>query len=260
MSPPSVHYSGGAAPIEDGGEEVEFASPPSVHIDHLDANHDDAPLRFCKIDNIVGLASPRGLASRALIAKELHTVSSDEPVSFVEVEGHPSWRKAMEEEMASIEENRTWSLVDLPHGRRAIGLKWVYKVKRDENRAVAKYKARLVVKGYAQRQGIDYDEVFAPVARLDTVRLLIALAAHEGWKVHHMDVKSAFLNGDLKEEVYVEQPAGFISTGNEHKVFKLKKALYGLHQAPRAWNAKLDETLLLFRFRKSPSEHAIYTR
>ncbi|CAA6674491.1 unnamed protein product [Spirodela intermedia] len=235
-------------------EERRWSSPlhPSVHIDHLDANHDDAPLRFRKIDNIVGLASPRGLASRALIAKELHAVSSDEPVSFVEAEGHPSWRKAMEEEMASIEENRTWSLVDLPHGRRAIGLKWVYKVKRDENGAVAKYKARLVVKGYAQRQGIDYDEVFAPVARLDTVRLLIALAAHEGWEVHHMDVKSAFLNGDLKEEVYVEQPAGFISTGNEHKVFKLKKALYGLHQAPRAWNAKLDETLLSFRFRRSP--------
>ncbi|CAA7399994.1 unnamed protein product [Spirodela intermedia] len=260
MSPPSVHYSGGAASIEDGGEEVEFTSPPSVHIDHLDANHDDAPLRFRKIDNIVGLASPRGLASRVLIAKELHAVSSDEPVSFVEAEGHPSWRKAMEEEMASIEENRTWSLVDLPHGRRAIGLKWVYKVKRDENGAVAKYKARLVVKGYAQRQGIDYDEVFAPVAQLDTVRLLIALAAHEGWEVHHMDVKLAFLNGDLKEEVYVEQPAGFISTGNEHKVLKLKKALYGLHQAPRAWNAKLDETLLSFRFRRSPSEHAIYTK
>ncbi|CAA6674803.1 unnamed protein product [Spirodela intermedia] len=150
---------------------------------------------------------PRRVVSRrgTLIAEELHTVSSDEPVSFAEAEGHPSWRKAMEEEMASIEENRTWSLVDLPHDRRAIGLKWVYKVKRDENRAVAKYKARLVVKGYAQRQGIDYDEVFAPVARLDTVRLLIALAAHEGWEVHHMDVKSAFWNGDLKEEVYVEQ-------------------------------------------------------
>ncbi|CAA7401797.1 unnamed protein product [Spirodela intermedia] len=114
MSPLSVHYSGGAAPIEDGGKDVEFASPPSVHIDHLDANHDDAPLRFRKIDNIVGLASPHGLASRALIAKELHVVSFDEPVSFVEAEGHPSWRKAMEEEMASIEENRTWSLVDLP--------------------------------------------------------------------------------------------------------------------------------------------------
>ena len=140
----------------------------------------------------------------------------------------------MEEETASIEENRTWSLVDLPHGRRAIGLKWVYKVKRDEKRAVAKHKARLVVKGYAQRQGINYDEVFTPMAWLDKVHLLIALAAHEGWEVHHMDVKSAFLNGDLNEEVYVEQPASFIKKGNEHKVLRLKKALYGLHQAPRA--------------------------
>ena len=233
MSPPSVHSSGGAVENQGGGREVEFATPPSVQSDHLDADHDDAPLQFRKIDNIIGLTSPRGPASRALISEELHDVSSDEPASFAEAERHPSWRKEMEEEMVSIEENRTWSLVDLPHGHRAIGLKWVYKVKRDENGAVAKYKARLVVKGYARRQGIDYDEVFAPVARLDMMRLLIALAAHELWEIYHMDVKSAFLNGDLKEEVYVEQPAGFIRKGNEHKVFKLKKALYGLHQAPR---------------------------
>jgi hypothetical protein len=97
---------------------------------------------------------------------------------------------------------------------------------------VSKHKARLVVKGYAQRHGIDYDKVFALVFRLDSVRLLIALVAHEGWKVHHMDVKLTFLNGDLQEEVYVEQPAGFIIAGKEHKVLKLKKALYGLHQAP----------------------------
>ena len=111
----------------------------------------------------------------------------------------------MEEEMASIEGNQTWSLVDLPHGRRAIRLKLIYKVKRDENGAMAKYKVCLVVKDYAMCQGIDYDKVFAPVARLDTVRLLIALAAHEGWEVHHMDVKLPFLNGDLKEEVYVDK-------------------------------------------------------
>ena len=133
-------------------------------------------------------------------------------------------------------------------------------MKRDENGAVAKNKERLVVKGYAQRLGIDYDEVFAPVARLDTMRLLIALAAHEGWEIHHMDVKSAFLNGNLKEEVYVEQQADFIRKGNDHKVFKLKKALYGLHQAPRAWNAKLDDTLLSLKFNRSPSKPAIYTR
>lgn len=116
---------------------------------------------------------------------------------------------------------------------------------------MAKHKARLVVKGYAQRQGVDYDEVFAPVAHMDTVRLLIALAAHEGWEVHHMDVNSAFLNGDLQEEVFVEQPQGFISVGNEHKVLKLHKALYGLHQAPRAWNAKLDDTVVA-RFQEEP--------
>ena len=204
MSSPSAHSSGGAVNIQDDGRQVEFATPPSVQTDQLDVDHDDAPLHVRKIDNIIGLTSPSGLASRALIAEELHNVSSDEPTFFAHAERHPSWRKAMEEEMASIEENCTWSSVDLPHGRRAIGLKWVYKVKRDEKGAVAKHKARLVLKGYAQCQGIDYDEVFAPVAWLDTVCLLIALAAHEGWEVHHMDVKSAFLNGDLNEEVYVE--------------------------------------------------------
>jgi hypothetical protein len=120
--------------------------------------------------------------------------------------------------------------------------------------------ARLVVKGYAQRKGIDYDEVFAPVARLDTVRLLIALAADRGWEMHHLDVKLAFLNGDLQEEVFVQQPEGFVKKGSENKVLKLSKALYGLHQAPRAWNAKLDCTLSALGFVRSLSEPAIYTR
>jgi hypothetical protein len=136
----------------------------------------------------------------------------------------------------------------------------VFKVKRDEHEAVFKHKARLVVKGYMQRHGIDYDKVFASVARLDSVCLLIALAAHEGWEVHHMDVKSAFLNDDLQEEVYVEEPSGFIVAGKEHKVLKLKKALYGLHQVPRAWNAKLDDTLLSLGFRRTPLKHVIYVR
>lgn len=260
LTPPaSPHAGGGAAPA--GHDEVEFASPPSEADKLLDADHDDdAPLRFRRIDNIIGPASPRGFVPRALVAEELHMVSSEEPASFAEAERSPSWRAAMMEEMTAIDDNETWSLADLPPGRRAIGLKWVFKVKRDEHGAVAKHKARLVVKGYAQRHGIDYDEVFAPVARLDSVRLLIALAAHEGWEVHHMDVKSAFLNGDLQEEVYVEQPAGFVVGGKEHKVLKLRKALYGLHQAPRAWNAKLHDTLLSLGFARCPSEAAIYCR
>ena len=107
---------------------------------------------------------------------------------------------------------------------------------------------------------MDFDEVFAPVARIETVRLLIALAAQKGWQVHHMDVKSAFLNGDLREEVYVQQPPGFVVKGSSDKVLKLKKALYGLRQAPRAWNAKLDSELLRLGFVKNPLEHAVYRR
>ena len=109
----------------------------------------------------------------------------------------------MEAEMQSIEENKARSLVDLPPGHKPIGLKWVFKVKRDEHGAVVKHKTRLVAKGYVQRPGIDFTEVFAPVARLESVRVLLAVAAHEGWEVHHMDVKSTFLNGELQEEVYV---------------------------------------------------------
>lgn len=123
-----------------------------------------------------------------------------------------------------------------------------------------KHKARLVAKGYAQRQGINFDEVFAPVARLETVRLLLAVAAHQSWSVHHMDVRSAFLNGELEEEVYVHQPAGFIDGDNVHKVLKLRKALYGLRQAPRAWNSKLDTTLQSLGFSRCRLDHALYRR
>jgi hypothetical protein len=128
-------------------------------------------------------------------------------------------------------------LCELPKGQKPIGLKWVYKLKKDSSGTVVKHKAWLVAnaKGYVQRQRIDFDEVFALVARLDTVRLLLVLAAQEGWEIHHMDVKSAFLNGELEEEVYVAQPSGICAKGEEHKVLKLHKALYGLSQAPRAW-------------------------
>ncbi|KAF0917106.1 hypothetical protein E2562_016912 [Oryza meyeriana var. granulata] len=156
--------------------------------------------------------------------------------------------------------NQTWSLVPLSPGHRPIGLKWVYKVKKNAASEVIKHKARLVAKGYVQQPSVDFDEVFAPVARIESVRLLLALAAQEGWPVHHMDVKSAFLNGELIEEVYVRQPPGFAVVGHEDKVLRLDKALYGLRQAPRAWNAKLDETLVALGFSHSASEHAVYAR
>ena len=117
-----------------------------------------------------------------------------------------------------------------------------------------------MARGFLQQEGVDFDDAFAPVARMDSVRLLLALAAQEGWRVHHMDVKSAFLNSDLKEEVYVHQPPGFAIPGQEGKVLRLRKALYDLQQAPRAWNAKLDSTLNKMGFDQSPHEVAVYRR
>jgi hypothetical protein len=146
--------------------------------------------------------------------------------------------------MASIKENGTWELCDLLAGQHPIGLKWVYKLKKNTAGEVICHKACLVAKGYAQLAGIDFDEVFAPVARLDSMRVLLAVATHHSWEVHHLDVKSVFLNGDLTEEVYVSQPPGFVINGMEGKVLHLKKVLYGLRQAPRAWNTKLHSMLL----------------
>jgi hypothetical protein len=151
-------------------------------------------------------------------------------------------------------------LVELPASHQSIGLKWVYKLKNNAQGLIVKHKARLVAKGYVEREGIDFDEVFALVARLDSVRLLLALAAQEGWLVYHFDVKSAFLNGDLREEVYVIQPPGFVNKGQEHKVYRLKNALYGLRQAPRAWNIKQDNTLKKLGFAQSPLEGGLYAR
>ena len=139
-----------------------------------------------------------------------------------------------------------------------IGLKWVYKIKRYSHGDIVRYKARLVAKGYVQNFGIDYEEVFAPMARMETIRVLLALAAQEGWQVHHMDVKSAFLNGELEEEVYVKQPYGYIKKGREHLMMILKKALYGLKQAPRAWYTKLDKCSRSLDFTRSSQEHAVY--
>jgi hypothetical protein len=159
------------------------------------------------MSDLTGPAVQIGQVKRELAnidGKHVFTVSAEEPASVGQAVREAPWHRAMEAELQAIEENRTWTLTELPPGRRAIGLKWVFEVKRDERGAVMRHKARLIVKGYAQWQGVGYNEVFTPVARMEAVRLLLVLVAHEGWKVHHMDVKTAFLNGDLKEEVFVE--------------------------------------------------------
>ncbi|KAF8646560.1 hypothetical protein HU200_065782 [Digitaria exilis] len=213
-----------------------FVSPTTNAAQYLDSGNDVMP-RFRTIDNLVNYATPPGPAQRNFNEELLDEVLlqiAEEPTNFAEAERDQSWRRVMIEEMQPIEGNKTWRLVSLPPGHRPIGLKWVYKVKKNAAGEVVKHKARLVAKGYVQQPGVDYDEAFAP----------------EGWEVHHMDVKSAFLNGDLLEEVYVKQPDGFVVKGQEEKVLRLDKALYGLRQAPRAWNTKLDRTLMDLKFQR----------
>jgi hypothetical protein len=151
-----------------------------------------------------------------------------EPSCFKDACTNEVWLQAMQEEIYSIHMNDTWELTKTPHDKKKIGTKWVYKTKYNSDGSVERHKERLVAKGLTQRYGIDYQETFAPVARQETVRVMISLAAQKKWNIHHMDVKSAFLNGCLEEEVFVEQPQVFEVQGKEHKVYKLKKALYGL--------------------------------
>ena len=157
-----------------------------------------------------------------------------EPSNFYEVSKILEWKKAMNEEYESIIKNNTWDLVKLPDDKQPIGCKWLFKLKFRADGSIDKHKARLVAKGYSQIEGFDFEETFAPIAKLNTIRMIIALATKHHWKIHQLDVKSPFLNGDLKEEVYLVQPEGFVKKGEEHLVCRLKKALYGLKQAPRS--------------------------
>ncbi|BBG92627.1 BURP domain-containing protein [Prunus dulcis] len=183
-----------------------------------------------------------------------------EPEKFEEAVKDESWMKAMKDELNMIEKNDTWELVDRSMDKPVIGVKWVFKTKLNLDGSVQKNKARLVAKGYSQKPGVDYNETFAPVARLDTIRTLIALAAQKGWQLYQLDVKSAFLNGILEEEVYVDQPEGFVVKGCESKVYRLHKALYGLKQAPRAWYSEIDGYFSECGFTKSQSEATLYVK
>ncbi|GJR92333.1 retrovirus-related pol polyprotein from transposon TNT 1-94 [Tanacetum coccineum] len=184
----------------------------------------------------------------------------EQPESFEEVVREESWKKAMEDEIQVIKKNNTWELTDRPSDKDVIGVKWVHKVKFNADGSVQRNKARLVAKGYSQQPGIDYDKTFSPVARMDTVRAIISLAGQKGWLLYQLDVKSAFLNGELNEEVYVNQPQGFKVEGKEEKVYKLKKALYGLKQAHRAWYSQINGYFKEKGFDQIKSESTLYVK
>ncbi|KAH9801106.1 hypothetical protein KPL71_000900 [Citrus sinensis] len=165
---------------------------------------------------------------------------------------------AMQEEIEALHKNKTWELVPLPRGRKAIGNKWVYKVKRDGNDQVERYRARLVVKGYAQKEGIDFNEIFSPVVRLTTVKVVLAMCATFDLHLEQLDVKTVFLHGELKEEIYMLQPEGFAETGNENLVCRLNKSLYNLKQAPRCWYKRFDSFIMSLGYNRLSSDHCTY--
>ncbi|GKE04968.1 putative ribonuclease H-like domain-containing protein, partial [Tanacetum coccineum] len=190
----------------------------------------------------------------------LETTVNIEPKKISQALEDESWVDAMQEELLQFKIQKVWILVDLPFGKKAIGTKWVYRNKKDERGVVVRNKARLVAQGYRQEEGIDYDEVFAHVARIEAIRIFLAFASYMGFIVYQMDVKSAFLYGIIDEEVYVSQPPGFVDPKFPKKVYKVVKALYGLHQAPRAWYATLSTFLLKSGYKRGTIDKTLFIK
>ncbi|KAI3771239.1 hypothetical protein L6452_02399 [Arctium lappa] len=187
-------------------------------------------------------------------------LSKIEPTHVSEALADSDWVTAMQDELNQFEALKVWRLVPKPQGKTIIGTKWVFKNKKDEDGTVIRNKARLVAKGYRQEEGIDYDETYAPVARIEAIRMFLAYAAHKNFTVYQMDVKTAFLNGVLKEEVYVSQPEGFVNPDKSNHVYILDKALYGLKQAPRAWYDILSQFLVKSGFTKGTVDTTLFIK
>jgi transposase InsO family protein len=182
------------------------------------------------------------------------------PTTLSEALSNEKWKQAMNAEMEALEKNKTWELVKLPAGKKPVGCKWVYTVKYRADESIERYKARLVAKGYTQTYGIDYLETFAPVAKMNTVRILLSLAANYGWDLQQFDVKNAFLHGELEEEIYMEVPPGYGNNLAAPTVCKLKKALYGLKQSPRAWFGRFARVMMAIGYRQSQGDHTLFIK
>ncbi|GKF18888.1 retrovirus-related pol polyprotein from transposon TNT 1-94, partial [Tanacetum coccineum] len=201
----------------------------------------------------------RQLATDPKICMFTLTVSTAEPKTIKEEMVDSAWIEVMQEELHQFDRLQVWELVDKPFGKNVIKLKWLWKNKKDEDQTIILNKARLVAMGYAQEKGIDFEESFASVACLEAVQIFIAYVAHKSFPIYQMNVKMVFLNGPLKEELYVAQPDGFVDPNHPEKVYRLRKALYGLKQAPRAWYDKLLNFLMSKGITKGTIDPTLFT-
>ena len=187
----------------------------------------------------------------------------NDPQTFKEAMSMPDaplWKEAMKSEVDSIMQNHMWELVDLPPGCKPLGCKWIFKRKLKTDGSIDKYKVRLVVKGFKQQEGLDFFDTYSPVTRITSIRMLIAIAALHNLDIHQMDVKTAFLNGDLEEEIYMSQPEGYVVPGKENKVCRLVKSLYGLKQAPKQWHEKFDKAMMSNGFKINECDKCVYIK
>jgi hypothetical protein len=204
----------------------------------------------------------KGVTTRSRVAhfcEHYSFVSSIEPYRVEDALRDSDWVLAMQEKLNNFTRNEVWHLVPCPN-QNVVGTKWVFRNKQDEHGVVTRNKARLVAKGYSQVEGLDFGETYAPIARLESIRILLAYATYHGFKLYQMDVKSAFLNGPIKEEVYVEQPPGFEDSEYPNHVYKLSKALYGLKQASRAWYECLRDFLITNGFKVGKADPTLFTK
>ncbi|GJR90890.1 retrovirus-related pol polyprotein from transposon TNT 1-94 [Tanacetum coccineum] len=233
--------------------------------DHQVSEHNSKWTKDHPLENIIGaldrpVSTRLQLHEQALFCYYDAFLTSVEPKNYKDALTQACWIEAMQEELYEFERLEVWELVPPPDKAFVISLKWIYKVKLDELGGILKNKARLVARGYRQEEGIDFEESFAPVARLEAIRIFLAFAAHMNMVIYQMDVKIAFLNGNLREEVYVSQSDGFADPDKPNYVYKLKKALYGLKQAPRAWYDMLSSFLISNDFSKGSVDPTLFIR
>jgi hypothetical protein len=189
------------------------------------------------------------------------STNDDEPLFYQEVvkgSNNDKWKEAMKDEIKALERNATWDLIELPRDRKIVGCKWVYKLKKGVDDKVKRYKERLVVKGYSHKEGIDFHEIFSPVVKIVSIQSVLALVALLDLELEQLDVKTAFLHGDLDEDIYMEQPEGFVQNRNKKFVCRLKKSLYGLRQSPRQWYKKFDSFMVIQNYTRTEYDHCVY--
>ena len=257
-------------PLTDLPEQVE----PDVQNDQHDPDDADVPSQVETNDGVLDQVlvpevplrrsvRDRHRSTRYSVDEYVLVTDGGEPECYAEAmedEHKKEWVDAMQDEMQSLYDNHTFELVKLPKGKKALKNRWVYKVKQDEHTSQPRYKARLVVKGFSQRKGIDFDEIFSPVVKMSSIRVVLGLVASQDLEIEQMDVKTAFLHGDLEEEIYMEQPEGFEMKGKEDYVCQLKKSLYGLKQAPRQWYKKFESFMGEQGYKKTTSDHCVFVQ